>query len=252
LQFAYGEKEIFMAQFFDLHSHMLCGVDDGAKTVEEMSSMLEMAYEDGIRAICLTPHYSPYLFGDTFEKSAESFEILKKYVSEKHPDMRIFIGHELGYHRSGLDALNDGVCRSIAGSRYVQVDFAEAIEFFEIQSAMDQLQRAGYFPILAHTERYRSLFRQIKWIEEFVENGGIVQLNASSVTGSWGRGAQKQWKKLIRRGLAHIIASDGHNLTSRPPLISVCMPFLQKHCDAHTIRALTWDNPCRVVRDELI
>jgi protein-tyrosine phosphatase len=214
--------------------------------------MLEMAYEDGIRAICLTPHYSPYLFGDTFEKSAESFEILKKYVSEKHPDMRIFIGHELGYHRSGLDALNDGVCRSIAGSRYVLVDFPEAIEFFEIQSAMDQLQRAGYFPILAHTERYRSLFRQIKWIEEFVENGGIVQLNASSVTGSWGRGAQKQWKKLIRRGLAHIIASDGHNLTSRPPLISVCMPFLQKHCDAHTIRALTWDNPCRVVRDELI
>ena len=67
-----------MAQFFDLHSHMLCGVDDGAKTVEEMFSMLEMAYEDGIRAICLTPHYSPYLFGDTFEKSAESCEILKK------------------------------------------------------------------------------------------------------------------------------------------------------------------------------
>ena len=241
-----------MAHFFDLHSHMLCGVDDGAKTVEEMFSMLEMAYEDGIRAICLTPHYSPYLFGDTFEKSAESFQILKKYVSEKHPDMRIFIGHELGYHRSGLDALNDGVCRSIAGSRYVLVDFPEAIEFFEIQGAMAQLQRAGYFPILAHTERYRSLFRQIKWIEEFVENGGVVQVNASSVNGAWGRGAQKQWKKLIRRGLVHIIASDAHNLTTRPPLISVCMPFLQKHCDAHTIRALTWDNPCRVVRDELI
>ncbi len=241
-----------MAQFFDLHSHMLCGVDDGAKTVEDMFSMLEMAYEDGIRAICLTPHYSPYLFGDTLEKSAESFEILKKYVSEKHPDMRIFLGHELGYHRSGLDALNDGICRSIAGSRYVLVDFPEAIEFFEIQSAMDQLQRAGYFPILAHTERYRCLFRQLRWIEEFVENGGTVQVNASSVNGSWGRGAQKQWKKLIRRGLVHIIASDAHNLTTRPPLISVCMPFLQKHCDAHTIRALTWDNPCRVVRDELI
>ena len=241
-----------MAQFFDLHSHMLCGVDDGAKTVEEMFSMLEMAYEDGIRAICLTPHYSPYLFGDTSQKSAESFEILKKYVSEKHSDMRIFLGHELGYHRSGLDALNDGVCRSVAGSRYVLVDFPEAVDFFELQSAMDQLQRAGYFPILAHTERYRCLFKQIRWIEDFVDNGGTVQLNASSVNGAWGRGAQKQWKKLLKRGLVHIIASDGHNLTSRPPLISVCMPYLQKHCDERTIRRLTWDNPCRVIRDELL
>ncbi len=241
-----------MAQFFDLHSHMLCGVDDGAKTAEEMFSMLEMAYEDGIRAICLTPHYSPYLFGDTSKKSAESFALLQRYVAEKHSDMRIFLGHELGYHHSGLEALNNGSCRSVAGSRYVLVDFPETAEFFEIQAAMDSLQRAGYFPILAHTERYRCLFSHIGWIEEFVENGGVVQLNASSVNGSWGRGAAKQWKKLIRRGLAHIISSDAHNLTSRPPLISVCLPFLQKHCDAQTIRRLTWDNACRVVKDELI
>lgn len=241
-----------MAQFFDLHSHMLCGVDDGAKSPEEMFSMLEMAYEDGIRAICLTPHYSPYLFGDTSKKSAESFEILRKYVSEKHPDMRIFLGHELGYHHSGLEALNEGTCRSVAGSRYVLVDFPESVEFFEIQAAMDSLQRAGYFPILAHTERYRCLFNHFGWIEEFVDNGGIVQVNASSVNGDWGRGAAKQWKKLVKKGVAHIISSDAHNLTTRPPKMSVCMPFLQKHCDVRTIRALTWDNACRVVRDEMI
>ena len=241
-----------MAQYFDLHSHMLCGVDDGAKNPEEMFSMLETAYEDGIRAICLTPHYSPYLFGDTSKKSAESFELLRKYVAEKHPDMRIFLGHELGYHHSGLNALNEGKCRSVAGSRYVLVDFPETVEFFEIQNAMDSLQRAGYFPILAHTERYRCLFKQFKWIVEFVDNGGIVQLNASSVNGSWGKGAAKQWKKLVCKGLAHIISTDAHNLTTRPPLMSVCMPFLQKHCDAQTIRCLTWDNACRVVRDERI
>ena len=241
-----------MAQYFDLHSHMLCGVDDGAKSAEEMYSMLEMAYEDGIRALCLTPHYSPYLFGDTNASSAKAFALLQAYVAEKHPDMRIFLGHELGYHHSGLEALNEGVCRCIAGSRYVLIDFPETVDFFEIQSAMDSLQRSGYFPILAHTERYRCLFSKLSWIEEFVENGGVVQLNASSVNGSWGRGAAKQWKKLIRKGLAHIISTDAHNLTTRPPLMSVCMPFLQKHCDAQTIRRLTWDNACRVVRDEYL
>lgn len=241
-----------MAQFFDLHSHMLCGVDDGAQSPEEMFAMLEMAYEDGTRAICLTPHYSPYLFGDTTEKSARSFAVLEDYVSKRHPDMRIFLGHELGYHHGGLEALDAGKCRSLNGSRYVLVDFPETVDFFEIRGAMDQLQRAGYFVILAHTERYRSLFKELGWIEGFVESGGIVQLNASSAIGSWGKGAQKQWKKLIRKGLAHIISSDGHNTEKRPPLISVCLPFLQKHCSAQTIRELTWDNACRVIRDERI
>ncbi|MBR5615225.1 MAG: hypothetical protein IKW66_00240 [Clostridia bacterium] len=241
-----------MSQFFDLHSHMLCGVDDGAKTPDEMYAMLEMAYEDGTRALCLTPHYSPYLFGDTFEKSAKSFALLKAYVAKNHPDMKLFLGHELGYHHSCLDALDAGRCRTVSGSRYVLVDFPESVEFFEIQAAMDQLQRTGYFPILAHTERYRCLFKNFRWIEEFYERGGIIQINASSGLGSWGGHCKKQWKKLLKAGLVHVISTDGHNLTSRPPKMSVCMDYLKKHCSAGEIRALTWDNACRIVNDERI
>ena len=73
-----------MASYFDLHSHLLFGVDDGAKTKEEMFAMLDMAYADGTRAICLTPHFSPYLFGDTYESSQDKiayyFEQSKKYL----------------------------------------------------------------------------------------------------------------------------------------------------------------------------
>ena len=239
-----------MAQFFDMHSHMLCGVDDGAGSSEEMFAMLEMAYEDGIRAICFTPHYSPYLFGDTQASSAKAFGEMRAYAAEKHPDMRLFLGHELGYHHGCLEALESGKCRTIANTRYVLVDFPESVDFFELRNAMDLLQRAGYFVILAHTERYSCLFKELRWIEEFIENGGTVQLNASSVNGSWGRGCEKQWKKLIRKGLAHIISTDGHNVRSRLPLMSVCLPFLQKHCSAAQIRRLTWDNACHVVRDE--
>ena len=115
---------------------------------------------------------------------------------------------------------------------------------------MGKLQSMGYHPILAHTERYRCLFTHFQWVRSFVDQGGIVQINASSVCGDWGTVAKMQWKKLVKEGLAHIIASDGHNLTNRQPKISVCLPYLQKHCDAQTIRALTWDNACRVIRDE--
>ncbi len=239
-----------MAQFFDLHSHMLCGVDDGARDPDEMFAMLEAAYADGTRALCLTPHYSPYLFGETKAKSEKAYAVLCEYVKDKHPDMHLFLGHELGYHQSCLSALEDGRCRTIAGSRYVLVDFPESVDLFEINAAMDALQGRGYFPVLAHTERYKCLFGKLKWVEEFYDRGGIIQLNASSVMGSWGRGCQKQWKKLLKAGLCHLISTDAHNLTSRRPEMSVCMEYLEKHVSPMGIRVLTWDNACRIVNDE--
>ena len=239
-----------MIQFFDLHTHILCGVDDGAKTEKEMYAMIDMAYADGTRAICLTPHFSPYLFGDTNETSLGAFQTLRAYVSERYPDLRLFLGHELGYYSSCFQALNDGVCRTLGKSRYLLVDFPANVDFFELNNAMNQLQRMGYHPILAHTERYRCLFTHRNWIRDFADGGGIIQINASSVNGDWGSVAKMQWKWLIKEGLAHIISSDGHNLTTRPPKMSVCLPYLQKHCDAQTIRELTWDNACKVIRDE--
>ncbi len=239
-------------QFFDLHCHMLCGIDDGAKTPEEMLAMLDMAYADGIRAICLTPHYSPYLFGETGASSEKVFASLQRYAAKKYPDLHLFLGHELGYHYEALDALDQKKCRLMAGSRYVLVDFPETVDFFEIKSAMDRLRSTGYFVILAHTERYRCLFGKLDWIRQFVEDGGVVQLNASSARGDWGRGAAKQWKKLVKSHLAHIISTDAHNTDTRPPLMSICVPFLQKYCTPQQFRELTWDNACHVVKDEPI
>lgn len=240
-----------MSFFFDLHCHMLCNVDDGASSPEEMFAMLEMAYADGTRALCLTPHFSPYLFGDTLEESERAFAMLCAYAEKKHPDMYLYLGHELGYHGSCVEALNEGACRSLNGTRYVLVDFPETVGFFEIQKAMNRIQQSGYLPILAHTERYRSLHSKLDWVEDFVAGGGKVQLNASSITGAWGMGARSQWKKLLARGLVHVISSDGHNLTSRQPKMSVCMEYLEKNCSQGLIEELTWGNACRIVGDEL-
>ena len=120
--------------FFDMHCHMLAHVDDGAQNTETMFAMLEAAYADGIRAICLTPHYSPYLYGDTYEESERSFAVLQKYVADKHPDMHLFLGHELGYHGGCVPALESGRCRTLAGSRYVLVDFPEKVDLLELST----------------------------------------------------------------------------------------------------------------------
>lgn len=239
-----------MTSYFDLHTHLLFGVDDGAATADEMFAMLDMAYSDGARAICLTPHFSPYLFGDTYQNSQDAFEILRERAGQLYPDLRLFLGHELGYHDGCLQALSEGRCRTLAGSRYVLVDFPEDVGFFQIRTALERLSNAGYHPILAHAERYCCLEKNLAWLREFRDGGGIIQVNASGVTGAWGRRAKSLWKKLVKGHLVHIVSSDGHNLTSRPPKLSVCMPYLTRWCDAETVRALTWGNAWRVVLDK--
>ena len=238
--------------FFDLHTHILCGVDDGARTEQEMHEMLRIAYEDGTRGVCLTPHYSPYLFGDTSASSERAFERLREYAAEEYPDLELYLGHELGYHESCVQALNDGRCRTLANSRYLLVDFPSAVGFFELRAAMERLLRMGYRPVLAHAERYRALAHRLRWVRDFMEEGGLVQLNAASAVGDFGGFCQRQWKKFVKNGLVHVIASDGHNTDSRRPCISVCLPALEKYCTPEQIDRLTRANALALVQNARI
>jgi len=241
--------EDLMGPFFDLHSHILFGVDDGAENQETMFAMLDVAYEDGIRAICLTPHCSPYHYGDTFARSEKSFEIITAYAQTKYPDLSLFLGHELGYYYGCEDVLRDGICRTLAGSRYVLVDFPAHVDFFELSGALNRLRGMGYRTVLAHVERYRCLLRRVDWIRGYVEAGGLIQLNASTITRKWGSRRRKLWIRLVRERLVHFIASDGHDLALRSPKMSVCMEYLQKHCDPEYVRELTWENGWRIVKN---
>ena len=228
---------------------MLFGVDDGASDEKQMYEMLEQSYRDGVRAICLTPHFSPYLYGNTFEKSEQSFAILREYAEKNFPDMQLYLGHELGYHNGAMEALRNGSCRSLAGSRYVLVDFPERVDFFEITSSLDALKGEGYIPILAHAERYTCLHDKDSWFISFINGGGVVQLNASSVLGSWGKTAKRQWLHLVKEGFVRVIASDGHDPKRRPPQMSGCIKFLKKYCGEEEIRFLMWKNAWRIVHD---
>lgn len=235
--------------FADLHSHILFGVDDGAKTEEESMALIGEAYRDGTRALCLTPHCAPTMFEDNYEKSETAFRKLKEAVKKEYPDLELFLGHELGYFTGCVNTLSEGRCRTLAGSRFVLVDFPEGEDFSVLEDAADAIMRAGYRMILAHAERYRCLNHKLRWLEEFVASGGFVQLNASSAVGGWGAFAAHQWKKIVKMKLCHFIASDAHNLTSRPPQISVCLPVLSKLVSPEEIEELTYLNPLSLLRN---
>lgn len=243
--------------YFDMHCHMLPGVDDGATDETEMCAMLEMAYKDGTRSVCFTPHYSPYHYGDNSEVSTTAF-LCAKRTAKKYSDLKLYLANEMGYYGACFSDLQSGRCRTLEGSRNLLVDFPASVNAFELKNSLSQLTRQGYCPVLAHTERYACLRegvsnkKRLEYIREFRAEGVAIQVNAESVAGAAGKKAQAYCRLLFDHALVQLICSDAHHAKGRVPLLSVCRPFLDGRYPAAYIRALLHDNAVSLMRGENI
>lgn len=236
-------------KFTDIHIHALFGVDDGAKTEAEMFAMVDASYADGIRTLCLTPHFHPGYFGDNLAKIDSAFSILAKYVHQHYPEMELCLGNELRYSRDCVSWLRSGQCRTLNGTQYVLVDFSESEEKQMITDGLERLLNAGYRPVLAHVERYRSLWGQTRLIRSLLENGVLLQMDAQSLLGQFGFRIQKQCKTLLREGIVELICSDSHDVRNRPPELSRCFQVVQKKFGQNYVKALFCDNGKKLLHE---
>lgn len=233
--------------FTDIHIHALFGVDDGAKTEKEMYAIVDASYADGIRTICLTPHFHPGYFGDNRAASDRAFEQLRSYCREQYADLELFLGNELRYSKDCISWLEHGACRTIHDSRYVLVDFQATEEASDITRGAERLLNTGYIPILAHVERYRNLDMQT--IRKLRIYGILIQMDAQSVFRAFGFGPQHRCKKMLSEQLVDIVASDAHNLTSRPPILSDCYSYIARHYGTEYANAICMRNANSILCD---
>lgn len=202
--------------FTDIHTHILAGVDDGPENNEQMYALLNALYDDGVRKICCTPHYHPGYYGRNFDEVYKCFLRLESYIYEKEMDLQIFLGNELHCSQGCLGWIEEGYCRTLNGTRYILVDFDTEEEYRTIELTVRTLLHEGYIPVLAHIERYCCFGRKSSLIEKLHSMGAIIQVNASSILK---KHKQTVVKKLLRNRVVDVIASDTHNLVTRPPLM---------------------------------
>lgn len=231
--------------FVDIHFHGLAGVDDGPKTEEEMFALVEAAYREGTRALCLTPHFHPGYFGDNREKTDRVFSLLQSRLRQTRPDLRLYLGNELRYDDSCLAWLESGCCRTLNGSRYVLVDFSAGAESRIILRGLDHLLGAGYVPVLAHAERYGKL--DLREIARLGQRGVIIQVDGMSLFGGYGFGAKLRSRQLVIRHLADVVASDAHDLSSRMPVMKKSRTFVAARCGEEYADALCVSNSLRIL-----
>lgn len=232
----------------DVHAHILPGADDGARTMDEACKLVKQARESGFRTIVVTPHYSRRRGAEGY---AELAERLGEEIKRFDPEFQIFLGQETYYHEELVDRLKEGKALTMAGSRYVLVEFDTGASFHTMERAMRQFVTSGYVPVLAHMERYRCL-RDEKNLESICGSGCLMQMNYESLEGHWFQSDVRWCRKQVKEGRIHFLGTDMHRTDYRPPEITKSMKWLNDHIDRHSLNDMTYRNARRMIKNEKI
>ena len=200
-----------------MHSHILPNFDDGAKNVEVALELIEHLKKQGVRNICLTPHFytNEMSLEEYLEKRQEKFEAFLPYIPD---DINIVLGCEVYvtdylFNNSYIHGITYG------NSRYILTEFSYKSTFQE--STMQKLymlsQNHGLIPVIPHVERYSNLIDHPDKIAELKDIGAVIQTNISNYTQSSPFFRKRKLLKLIDKGLIDIIGSDTHSMTRNPP-----------------------------------
>ena len=238
--------------FVDLHSHILPGVDDGSQDMQETLRMLKLAYDEGIRTIIATPHYEAGAKHVTPEQLSRIRDQVQAEAEKIDQNMKILLGNEIYYSESVPEAIRSGMALTLAGSRYVLIEFSPKETFKNIYRGLGELVRAGYLPILAHMERYRCLYKEEDKVLELINLGCYLQMNVSSLCGGILDTESAYCRKLVKQGLIHFLGSDCHDDKVRIPSMLRAMERLKKKCDEEVLERLFYEHPFKVLENTYI
>lgn len=202
---------------YDLHCHILPGLDDGAQTVEDSLALAQVAIEEGITHIVATPHHNDGFYVNDHVSVRERVEHFNQVLFQQHFPLTVLPGQEVRYYDRLVDELEQkqGVM-TLNDSRYLLLEFPHDSVPRRIEETIHELQVIGLVPIIAHPERNKEIASDHEKLVSLVKMGALAQVTAQSIAGGFGSKLQAAATELCRRNLVHVIASDAHNVRSRP------------------------------------
>lgn len=249
--------------YWDIHNHILPGVDDGSGSAAESMDMLEAEYSQGVRNVVFTPHFREGMFTVAADVRESVFKEFSEAAAERFPEMRLFLGCELhvsdnmlarharaaasaepagtGASSTGpgstataasassrLDAyLADVRCR-MAGTRAVLVEFSGRAQLNSIHQITGRVIDAGGIPIIAHAERCDELRANPEAVRQLRSAGALIQINADTILEGIFSPRKKFAKKLLEMDAVDFIASDAHDTEVRPVRMEAAVQAIRK------------------------
>ena len=232
----------------DIHAHVLPQVDDGPSDWEESLIMLRKGEEDGIRGVVCTSHVLDRLNESVEREFSQKFEELKRRADEKAIKMSLWLGSELHIH-ADFD-VNSPVATLNGNRKYMLIELPMADIPKDAGEKLFKYRMAGFIPILAHPERNAKIIRNPQAAFDFVQRGVLLQINAGSVLGYFGKRVKRTASMMIDQQWGHFVASDCHTPGSRSMVLSRAYKAVERGWDHETAEALFRINPYKAVIGE--
>jgi protein-tyrosine phosphatase len=194
----------------DMHSHLIPGIDDGAKTIEDSLLMIRAMKELGFNTLVTTPHVMIDFYPNTRETIETGLAKVRQAIKEQNIEMNIRAAAEYYIDEYFMQLIEKEALLTIYKNE-VLVEFSMLYEPPMLLDAIYKLQSSGYRPIIAHPERYIFFHKEFQRYRQLKERGCMLQLNMLSLTGHYGRNIKGIAEEILARGLYDYCGSDMHH-----------------------------------------
>ena len=196
----------------DLHNHLLYGIDDGSKSLEESINLLKEMSIKGVKEVVLTPHY---IIDSKFTSSKyQNMDLLNKLNQElinNNINIKLYLGNEIYLDDKILEYINNNLISTLNESKYILVEFPLMHYPRYALNIFSDLIYNGYRVILAHPERYIYLYKDMSLLDELKDMGVLFQGNYGSLFDEYGKYPKKMLKKLLKKNYIDFLAGDIHH-----------------------------------------
>jgi protein-tyrosine phosphatase len=205
---------------FDLHCHLLPGIDDGATDLEMALAMARIAFDDGIRTVACTPHIYPGMYENKGPGIRAAIQSLQAELDARGIALKLVEGADVHLAPDLLEGIRSGRIPTLAGSRYLLLEPPHHTAPPRMEFIAFELMAAGITPVITHPERLSWVESHYDLFVRLAERGVWMQVTAGALTGRFG-GRVKYWgERFVGEGHCMILATDAHHPTRRPPLLA--------------------------------
>jgi len=205
----------------DLHCHILPGIDDGAASLEKSLVMARQAVRDGIQTVVATPHHLNGLYQNALSDIVTRVNHLSQILEQEAIALKVVPGSEIHVCEGLSRSILKGEAATINGNnKYALLEFPVQSLPHGWEDELFKISLGNVVPVIAHPERLHAFQRNLELLYDLVAMGCMVQLTAMSITGELGEPAMVCSHALLKRRLAHVIATDAHSPEGRPLILS--------------------------------
>lgn len=231
----------------DIHSHLLYGVDDGAKTIEDSLSILSDLKDLGYTDVILTPHYiKDSHYDSTRSENLKRLKVLREELQNNNININVYLGNEIYIDDDIEDFLNNNVISSLNDSNFLLIELPMSGEYPNYKEIFNYLIKKNYNVILAHPERYMAFQKDFSKIEELSEIGVYFQCNIESIVGRYGKTAKKTIKKILKNHKINFLATDIHHKRNKEDFLKA-KKLILKYITKEEFNILTYENPSKII-----